>query len=218
MWISASAAAAALLMARSGAPAAARSLAGVERMWQRSALELSHAVPSGEERPMSRPSFWLAALAIVALAGCQQGKPGESTPPKSPSTATQPPAQTPATRTAAKEITTSSGLKYEDLVVGNGPMAEDGTPVIVNYTGWLTDGTKFDSSYDPGRQPLPFTIGAGNVIRGWDEGVKGMRVGGKRKLTIPPDLAYGERGYPPVIPPNSTLIFEVEFLSVKKAQ
>jgi FKBP-type peptidyl-prolyl cis-trans isomerase len=95
-------------------------------------------------------------------------------------------------------------------------MAEDGTPVIVNYTGWLTDGTKFVSSFEPDRQPLPFTIGAGNVIRGWDEGVKGMRVGGKRKLTIPPDLAYGERGYPPLIPPNSTLIFEVEFLGIKK--
>ena len=165
---------------------------------------------------MSRPTYWLAALAIIALAGCQQGKSGESTPPPSTSPTTRQSAQPAAPQaTAVKEVTTSSGLKYQDLVVGNGPMAEEGTQVEVNYTGWLTDGTKFDSSYDPGRQPLPFTIGAGMVIRGWDEGVKGMRVGGKRKLTIPADLAYGERGYPPVIPANSTLVFEVEFVSVK---
>jgi FKBP-type peptidyl-prolyl cis-trans isomerase len=167
---------------------------------------------------MSRLTYWLAGLAIISLVGCQQGKSGESAP-AAPSTSptTQQPAQPAAPpAAAAKEVTTPSGLKYQDLVVGNGPMAEEGTPVVVNYTGWLTDGTKFDSSYEPGRQPLPFTIGAGMVIRGWDEGVKGMRVGGKRKLTIPPDLAYGERGYPPVIPANSTLVFEVEFLSVKK--
>jgi len=164
---------------------------------------------------MRRSAFCLAALAIVALAGCQQGKSGESTSAQAP--VTQPsakPAAPPAS--TAREVTLPSGLKYQDLVVGNGPMAEDGTPVIVNYTGWLTDGSKFDSSTDPGRQPLPFTIGAGMVIRGWDEGVKGMRVGGKRKLTIPPDLAYGERGYPPVIPPNATLVFEVEFLAIKQ--
>lgn len=163
---------------------------------------------------MTRSMYGLAALAIIALAGC-----GASTVPAvhSASPTAQAAAQPEAHQvSAAKEITTPSGLKYQDLVVGNGPMAEEGTPVVVNYTGWLTDGTKFDSSYDPGRQPLPFTIGAGMVIRGWDEGVKGMRVGGKRKLTIPPDLAYGERGYPPVIPANSTLVFEVEFLSVKK--
>jgi len=165
---------------------------------------------------MRRLTYWLAAVAIVALAGCQQGKSADSAPAQPPAPAVQQPTKPsgPPVSTV-KEVTTSSGLKYQDLVVGNGPMAEDGTPVVVNYTGWLTDGTKFDSSYDPGRQPLPFTIGAGNVIRGWDEGVKGMRVGGKRKLTIPPDLAYGARGYPPVIPPNSTLIFEVEFLAVK---
>jgi FKBP-type peptidyl-prolyl cis-trans isomerase len=165
---------------------------------------------------MSRPTYWLAALAIIALAGCQQGKPGEATPPPSSSPATQqsaPPAAPQAT--AAKEVTTPSGLKYQDLVVGNGAMAANGSQVEVNYTGWLTDGTKFDSSLDSGRTPLPFTIGAGMVIRGWDEGVKGMRVGGKRKLTIPPDLAYGERGYPPLIPANSILVFEVELMGVK---
>jgi FKBP-type peptidyl-prolyl cis-trans isomerase len=166
---------------------------------------------------MRRPTYWLAALTIIALAGCQQGKSGESAPSPSISPTTQQSAQPAVPQaTAAKEVTTPSGLKYQDLVMGNGPMAEQGTPVVVNYTGWLTDGTKFDSSYDPGRQPLPFTIGAGMVIRGWDEGVKGMRVGGKRRLTIPPDLAYGERGYPPVIPGNSTLVFEVEFLNLGK--
>ena len=166
---------------------------------------------------MKKLTYGLAALAIIALAGCQQGKSGESTPPQSASPKVQQPAQPAVPQsTAVKEVTTSSGLKYQDLVVGNGPMAEEGTPVVVNYTGWLTDGTKFDSSYDPGRQPLPFTIGAGMVIRGWDEGVKGMRVGGKRKLTIPADLAYGEQGRPPVIPANSTLVFEVELVSVKQ--
>jgi FKBP-type peptidyl-prolyl cis-trans isomerase FkpA len=166
---------------------------------------------------MRRSTYWLTALAIIALAGCQQSKPGVATPSKSTPPATQQSAKPAAPQAAAaNEVTTPSGLKYQDLVVGNGPMAEEGTRVVVNYTGWLTDGSKFDSSYDPGHQPLPFTIGAGMVIRGWDEGVKGMRVGGKRKLTIPPDLAYGERGHPPVIPANSTLVFEVEFLSVQK--
>lgn len=165
---------------------------------------------------MSRPTYWLAALAIIALVGCQQGKSGESTPSPSSSPPTQQPAQPAAPQaTAAKEVTTPSGLKYQDLVVGNGPVAEEGMPAGVNYTGWLTDGTKFDSSLDPGRTPFTFTIGAGMVIRGWDEGVKGMRVGGKRKLTIPADLAYGEQGRPPVIPANSTLVFEVELVSVK---
>ena len=165
---------------------------------------------------MNRLTFGLAALAIIALVGCQQGKSGESTPSPAVSPTTQQPAQPAAPQaTAAKEVTTPSGLKYQDLVVGNGAMAEEGTPAEVNYTGWLTDGTKFDSSLDPGRTPFTFTIGAGMVIRGWDEGVKGMRVGGKRKLTIPADLAYGEQGRPPVIPANSTLVFEVELVGVK---
>ncbi len=106
------------------------------------------------------------------------------------------------------------GLVFEDLVVGNGKMAETGMTVNVHYTGWLTDGTKFDSSLDR-NQPFQFTLGQGQVIRGWDEGVKGMRVGGKRKLTIPPDLGYGARGAGGVIPPNATLIFEVELLGAK---
>jgi FKBP-type peptidyl-prolyl cis-trans isomerase len=109
--------------------------------------------------------------------------------------------------------TTASGLQYQELVVGSGPEAKPGDTVSVHYTGWLEDGTKFDSSLDRG-QPLPFTIGQGGVIPGWEEGVAGMQVGGKRKLVIPPELAYGPQGYPGVIPPNATLTFEVELLQI----
>ncbi len=102
--------------------------------------------------------------------------------------------------------------KIEDLVKGKGPEAVRGKTVEVHYTGWLTDGTQFDSSV--GGQPFSFRIGAGEVIEGWDRGVAGMKVGGKRKLTLPPDLAYGARGAPPEIPANATLVFEIELLGV----
>jgi FKBP-type peptidyl-prolyl cis-trans isomerase FkpA len=105
-------------------------------------------------------------------------------------------------------------LKIEDLVVGDGVEAKSGNAVSVHYTGWLTDGTKFDSSVDRG-QAFGFTLGQGQVIRGWDQGVAGMKVGGKRKLTIPPDLGYGSRGAGGVIPPGATLVFEVELLGVR---
>jgi FKBP-type peptidyl-prolyl cis-trans isomerase FkpA len=104
-------------------------------------------------------------------------------------------------------------LKSEDLVVGNGAEAASGKRVSVHYTGTLTDGSKFDSSLDRGT-PFSFELGAGQVIKGWDQGVAGMKVGGKRRLTIPPELGYGARGFPPVIPANATLVFEVELLSV----
>lgn len=111
------------------------------------------------------------------------------------------------------EKMTDSGLKYMDLVEGEGRTAEAGQTVSVHYTGWLTDGTKFDSSLDR-NAPFNFPLGGGRVIRGWDEGVQGMRVGGKRKLTIPPHLGYGPTGAGGVIPPNATLVFEVELLEV----
>jgi FKBP-type peptidyl-prolyl cis-trans isomerase FkpA len=110
-------------------------------------------------------------------------------------------------------VTTASGLKIEEMTEGTGAEARSGSDVTVHYTGWLTDGRKFDSSHDR-RDPFSFALGRGNVIAGWDEGVAGMKVGGKRKLTIPPNLGYGARGAGGVIPPNATLVFEVELLAV----
>jgi FKBP-type peptidyl-prolyl cis-trans isomerase len=112
------------------------------------------------------------------------------------------------------EITTASGLKYTDLAVGNGATPQRGQTVTVHYTGTLENGKKFDSSYDHGR-PADFKIGVGSVIKGWDEGLMSMKVGGKRRLVIPSTLGYGPQGRPPDIPGNSTLIFDVELLGVK---
>lgn len=116
-------------------------------------------------------------------------------------------------------VTTASGLQYVDVVIGKGDVATTGHTVQVHYTGWLQNpdgstGKKFDSSKDRG-DPFAFTLGGGRVIRGWDEGVAGMRVGGMRKLTIPAALGYGARGASNVIPPNATLLFDVELLGVK---
>lgn len=114
---------------------------------------------------------------------------------------------------APQLVTTPSGLKYQEIVVGTGALPQTGQNVVVHYTGRLTDGTKFDSSLDR-NQPFSFRIGAGQVIKGWDEGLSTMRVGGKRQLTIPPDLGYGARGAGGVIPPNATLVFDVELLRI----
>jgi FKBP-type peptidyl-prolyl cis-trans isomerase len=113
-----------------------------------------------------------------------------------------------------KLVTTKSGLKYEDVKVGTGAEATAGHDVVVHYTGTLTDGKKFDSSRDR-NEPFTFPLGAGRVIKGWDEGVAGMKVGGQRKLVIPPELGYGAQGAGGVIPPNATLLFDVELLQVK---
>jgi FKBP-type peptidyl-prolyl cis-trans isomerase len=115
----------------------------------------------------------------------------------------------------AKVVTTESGLKYQDLKVGGGDEAKKGATVQVHYTGWLAkDGKKFDSSHDR-KEPFEFKLGAGDVIKGWDEGVAGMKVGGKRKLMIPSKLGYGARGAGGVIPPDADLVFEVELLKLK---
>ena len=141
----------------------------------------------------------------------------DSTTSKAPASQTpsaKPAAPAPKAAKAPKVITTPSGLKYQILKRGKGAMAKIGQTVSVHYTGWLTDGTKFDSSVDRG-QPFQFSLGAGQVIKGWDEGVAGMKVGEKRKLTIPPDLGYGSAGAGGVIPPNATLVFDVELLGVQ---
>jgi FKBP-type peptidyl-prolyl cis-trans isomerase FkpA len=104
-------------------------------------------------------------------------------------------------------------MKVEKITAGAGPVPKHGDTVTVHYSGWLADGTKFDSSVDRD-EPFSFVLGAGQVIQGWDQGVAGMRVGDKARLTIPPELAYGEQGYPGAIPPHATLIFEVELLSI----
>ena len=113
-----------------------------------------------------------------------------------------------------QEVVTPTGLKYVDHVIGTGASPKKGQQVSVHYTGRLTDGKKFDSSVDRG-QPFQFQLGAGQVIRGWDEGIATIKVGGKRTLTIPPDLGYGAAGFPGSIPPNATLIFDVELLGIK---
>lgn len=130
------------------------------------------------------------------------------------------PVRVPNTKTPTKVtgdgIKTDSGLQYWDIKVGTGEEAKSGDHVRVHYTGWFTTGKKFDSSVDA-HQTYSFTLGQGNVIKGWDEGVAGMKVGGKRQLRIPPELAYGEKGYKGIVPPNATLIFDVQLLAVTPA-
>ena len=120
------------------------------------------------------------------------------------------------TKVTGDGVKTDSGLQFWDIKVGTGAVANDGDHVKVHYTGWFTDGKKFDSSVDA-HQPYSFTLGKGDVIKGWDEGVTGMKVGGKRQLRIPPELAYGDAGYKKIVPPNATLIFDVQLLAVTPA-
>jgi FKBP-type peptidyl-prolyl cis-trans isomerase len=145
---------------------------------------------------------YVIAVAIVALIGFQLHSVGKANSPTAPSD-------------VAGMVVSTSGLQWKDESVGSGDKADSRDVVSVHYTGTLyPSGKKFDSSLDRG-EPFEFRLGVGQVIRGWDEGVKGMQVGGKRTLIIPPDLAYGKNGVPPVIPPDSTLKFEVELLGVK---
>jgi len=155
---------------------------------------------AAEQKPQS-PDGADKKPAAEGGAGKQAGK-GETAGPKS------------GTEKAGKLVTTASGLQYEDITVGTGPTPQSGQQVTVDYTGTLADGTKFDSSLDRG-QPFSFIIGQGNVIKGWDEGVMSMKVGGKRKLIIPADLAYGDSGAGGKIPPGATLTFIVELHGVQ---
>ncbi len=152
----------------------------------------------------------VAGLALVACGGGEE----EAVPAVSP-VATVAGAEGGPPPVSGEPITTESGLQIIDIAAGSGQEAQAGQTAVVHYTGWLADGTKFDSSLDRG-QPFSFTLGAGQVIRGWDEGVVGMKVGGKRRLIIPPDLAYGAQGVPrAAIPPNAELTFDVELLEVR---
>ncbi|MDB4935024.1 MAG: peptidyl-prolyl cis-trans isomerase [Labilithrix sp.] len=168
-----------------------------------------------------------AAFVFLTTGGCsklteppkEEAIQGDTPPPStSASAAAQASATAKPAETKPAEPTpppTNEKLEIKDLVVGKGTEAKTGDSVKVHYVGTLPDGKEFDSSKKH-NQPFEFELGAGRVIKGWDQGVAGMKIGGKRKLTVPPSLGYGARGFPPVIPPNSTLIFEVELLEVKK--
>lgn len=152
-------------------------------------------------------AFIMIGSLIVFFISCSKEQP--QTTKGSPLTA-----ETKMIQIPADAIKTSSGLQYVDIKVGDGAQPQTGQTVVVHYTGWLLDGKKFDSSLDRG-DVFDFQLGMGQVIKGWDEGLSTMRVGGKRKLFIPGNLAYGERGFPGAIPPNATLVFEVQLLEIQ---
>ena len=155
----------------------------------------------------------LALIAALIIVGCKSAPKSEPATSEQKTEATQTPASG-MTMASGDTVTTPSGLKYIEMKVGEGATPEKGQTVTVHYTGWLTNGKKFDSSKDRG-QPFNFVLGQGRVIKGWDEGLATMKVGGARKLVIPPELGYGERGAGGTIPPGATLIFDVELLAIK---
>jgi FKBP-type peptidyl-prolyl cis-trans isomerase len=160
---------------------------------------------------MKKMRNWTLAITLIALAGVSVAQTAAK------KTAAKPPAKSAPsgpTKVTGAPTKTASGLEYWDIKVGTGAVAQTGKQVKVDYTGWLTSGRKFDSSVGTGR-PFDFMLGASQVIKGWDEGIVGMKVGGKRQLRIPPDLAYGAAGHPPQIPASSTLIFDVRLVDVK---
>lgn len=176
-------------------------------------------------------ALMLAGALLAAAPGCGNKDAGDtSSTPSASTSASVPAAPAPAppsadishnpaaTKINGKTVTlksTPSGLQYYDIKVGTGASPDAGQTAAVQYTGALPDGTKFDSSYDHGADPFEFPVGGGQVIKGWDEGVATMKVGGKRRLVIPPDLAYGASPPTPAIPPNATLVFDVELVTVK---
>ncbi len=161
-----------------------------------------------------RSLTFLMFLALATLLIAQAAKTKSPVSTKSSSAAPADKASAGPTKVSGEGVTTSSGLKYWDIKKGTGATAVKGKTVKVHYTGWLADGKEFDSSLDLG-EPIEFVLGSGRVIPGWDEGVAGMKAGGKRQLRIPPELGYGARGAAPSIPPNATLIFDVQMISEK---
>jgi FKBP-type peptidyl-prolyl cis-trans isomerase FkpA len=164
-------------------------------------------------REAQRKFTMAKTLAVIVATLAFSGTIFAQTPAHKPVHPVRPNTNAP-TKVTGDGVKTDSGLQYWDIKVGTGEAAKVGSHVKVHYTGWLSTGRKFDSSVDA-NQPYEFTLGKGEVIKGWDEGVAGMKVGGKRQLRIPPDLAYGAEGHPKVIPPNATLIFDVQLLAVK---
>ena len=158
---------------------------------------------------MKTPSFSFAIIPTLLLVACTSSETSTTSQPAAPAQAVSS-----SSAVAGNTRTTPSGLIIETLATGSGPVATAGNKVSVHYTGWLTNGTKFDSSRDR-NEPFSFSLGAGQVIKGWDEGVSGMQPGGKRKLTIPAELGYGARGAGGVIPSNAVLVFEVELLGIQ---